>query len=138
MPQFSITSKEKLQTCHSDLQILFNEVIKHRDCTVVCGHRGQEEQDKAFRLGNSKKQFPDSLHNTEPSLAVDVAPYEGGIDWGKLQSAEFAGYVMGMADLLFDKGVMKHRIRRGVDWDGDYDIDDTDFWDACHFEIKPN
>lgn len=138
MPEFSRLSKERLKSCHSDLQILFNEVIKHRDCSVICGHRGEEEQNRAFRLGNSKKQFPNSLHNMEPSLAVDVAPYESGIDWGKLQSAEFSGYVQAVADLLFDQGVMKHKIRRGADWDGDYDIDDTEFWDACHFEIKAN
>jgi hypothetical protein len=74
-----------------------------------------------------------------PSLAVDLAPYEStGIDWGKTQSAYFAGRVMGLAEELFRQGIMKHRIRPGIDWDMDNDVDDTKFWDAGHFEIIPN
>lgn len=57
MPYYSERSKKRLETCHEDLQKLFNEVIKHFDCTILCGHRGQEEQDKAFAEGMSFK-FP--------------------------------------------------------------------------------
>jgi peptidoglycan L-alanyl-D-glutamate endopeptidase CwlK len=138
MPQFSRLSKERLASCHSDLQILFNRVIENYDCTVICGRRGEEAQNEAYKKGNSQKQYPESKHNTDPSLAVDVAPYESAIDWGKTQSAHFAGFVMGIAAELFKQGIMKHRIRAGIDWDFDNDIDDTKFWDACHFEIKPN
>ena len=139
MRQFSQISKSKLVSCHKDLQTLFNHVILERDCTVVCGYRNEEDQNAAFNSGHSQKRYPESKHNTIPSLAVDVVPYEvSGIDWGKLQSAEFAGYVMGIADQLLRIGSISHRIRRGVDWDGDYDVDDTKFWDAAHFEIMPN
>jgi peptidoglycan L-alanyl-D-glutamate endopeptidase CwlK len=138
MSKFSLTSKSKLATCHNDLQTLFNHIIEERDCTIVCGYRGEAEQNKAFKEGKSQKRFPESKHNVNPSIAVDVAPFEKTqIDWSKLQSAEFAGYVMGTADRLYREGVMKHRIRSGADWDRDYDVDDTDFWDACHFEIIP-
>lgn len=136
---FSETSKKRLLTCHSDLQILCNRLIERYDFTVVCGHRGEEEQNKAVKEGKSKLKWPDSMHNTLPSLAVDLAPYERtGIDWSKTQSAYFAGQVMGLAGELYAQGVMKHRIRSGIDWDMDNDIDDTDFWDAPHFEIVPN
>ena len=47
MPSFSQRSLDRLATCHPDLNRLFTEVVKHFDCTVLCGHRGQEEQDKA-------------------------------------------------------------------------------------------
>jgi peptidoglycan LD-endopeptidase CwlK len=138
MRKFSENSKSKLATCHRDLQTLFNHIILERDCTIVCGFRGEEDQNAAFDSGHSQKRWPESKHNTVPSLAVDVVPYEvTGLDWGKLQSAEFAGYVMGVADQLLRIGSISHRIRRGVDWDGDYDVDDTKFWDACHFEIMP-
>ena len=138
MNRFSTTSKVRLATCHRDLQTLFNHIILERDCTIVCGYRNEEDQNKAFEEGKSKKRYPNSKHNTTPSLAVDVAPYEkSGIDWGKLQSAEFSGYVKGVADQLFRIGVMKHRIRTGADWNCDYNIDDTTFWDAHHFEIMP-
>lgn len=135
MPQFSYISKERLLTCHPDLQVLFTYVIQFYDCTVVCGYRTKEDQEKAFNSGLSKVRYP-GTHSTKPSIAVDVAPFEGiNIDWGKTQSAHFAGYVMGFADMLFKYGVIKHRIRNGADWDGDNDVDDTTFWDACHFEL---
>lgn len=139
MAQLSRTSKLRRDSCHSDLRILIDRLILDYDFTVVCGHRGEEAQNKAWRERNSTKQWPNSRHNSYPSQAVDLAPYEkSGIDWGKLQSAYFAGRVMGLAEELFRQGVMKHRIRPGIDWDQDNDIDDTKFWDAGHFEIIPN
>ncbi len=135
MPQFSKSSEDKLNTCHADLQTLFREVIKRYDCTVVCGFRTKAEQDEAFRLGFSKVKYP-GTHSTKPSIAVDVAPFEvSGVDWGKVQSAFFAGYVLGLAEELFNQGRIKHKIRSGADWDNDKDVDDTTFWDACHFEL---
>ena len=139
MNRFSETSKARLTTCHRDLQMLFNHVILEYDCTVVCGQRNEADQNKAFKDGNSKVQYPNSKHNITPSLAVDVAPYElNHIDWGKLQSADFSGYVKGVADQLYRIGTISHRIRRGSDWDNDNDVDDTTFWDANHFEIILN
>jgi peptidoglycan L-alanyl-D-glutamate endopeptidase CwlK len=139
MYHFSESSKEKLNTCHRDLKTLFAHVIQDYDCTIVCGHRGEIAQNQAYAEGKSKLKFPHSKHNSTPSLAVDAVPYEvNHVDWGKLQSAYFAGYVKGKADQLFKIGVISHHIRCGVDWDGDNDIDDTTFWDACHFEIVPN
>ena len=138
MNNFSAISKERLKTCHRDLQLLFAHVIQDYDCSVICGHRGEIEQDAAFAEGKSQLKWPDSKHNKVPSEAADVAPHEEVIDWGKLQSAYFAGYVMGKADQLFKIGTISHRIRCGVDFDMDNDVDDSTFWDACHFEIVPN
>jgi peptidoglycan L-alanyl-D-glutamate endopeptidase CwlK len=139
MGSFSSASIQKLKTCHKDLQVLFNEVGIAYDCTVVSGHRNKEDQEKAFAEGRSKLKYPQSKHNILPSMAVDVSPWEpGGIDWGKLQSAHFAGYVLGVANMLFKNGKMQHRIRCGIDWDSDNDIDDTKFWDAGHFELVFN
>lgn len=139
MNKFSNTSKMRILTCHRDLQTLFAHVILDYDCSVLCGTRTAKEQDAAFVAGNSKLEWPNSKHNLIPSLAVDVAPYEKNhIDWGKLQSAYFAGYVKGIADQLYRIGTISHRIRCGIDWDGDNDIDDTTFWDSAHFELIPN
>ncbi len=76
---FGKRSRKELATAHPDLQKLFNEVIKHFDCSVICGHRGREDQDKAFAEGKSKLKWPNSKHNKTPSLAVDVVPFP--IDW---------------------------------------------------------
>lgn len=54
MPVFSKASKERLSTCHPDLQRVMNEAIKITDFTVLEGHRGKAAQDAAFAAGNSK------------------------------------------------------------------------------------
>lgn len=136
MSYFSKTSKKRLANCHKDLQALFFEVVKNYDCTIVCGYRGKEDQERAFSEKKSKVHFPNSKHNVFPSLAVDAASFEvNSIDWTVRQAIYFAGYVKGVADQLFDKGIMKHKIRVGADWDNDNDIDDQTFNDYPHFEL---
>jgi len=138
MNHFSAISIERLSTCHKDLQILFSHVLLYYDCSVLCGQRGEKDQNEAYENGYSKLKYPNSKHNSEPSMAIDVLPYEKNhIDSGKTQSAFFAGYVKAVADHLFEVGAMKHHIRLGIDWDNDLDIDDTTFWDAAHYEIIP-
>ncbi len=129
MPKFGGSSRRKLETCDIELQHLFNEVIRHFDCKVICGHRGKEEQNKAFKDGNSKKTWPDSKHNVKPSLGIDAPPYP--IDWEDVERFRyFAGFVMGMA------AAMGIRIVWGGDWDGDTDLSDQHFNDLAHFELK--
>ena len=134
MPRFSKRSNERLATCRQDLQCLFHEVIKHFDCTIICGYRSQEEQERAFMEGKSKLRFPDSKHNQIPSLAVDVAPYDKdlkNIDWQDIRRMYlFAGFVLGVASQM---GI---DIRWGGDWDSDTDIKDNSFNDLVHFEIE--
>ena len=43
MPRFSNRSKTRLESCHSDLQRLMNEVIKHVDITVLEGYRSTDK-----------------------------------------------------------------------------------------------
>ena len=73
--KFSTISRERLDTCHPDLIRLMEHVLIWQDITILCGTRGQEEQDKAFFSGNSKLRFPHSKHNSSPSMAVDIQPY---------------------------------------------------------------
>lgn len=128
MPRFSQFSKKNLETCHEDLQRLFNEVIKHFDCRVTCGHRGKEEQDKAYHDGKSKLKWPESKHNKMPSLAVDVIPFP--VDWDDTRRFYmFVGIVRGIAAMM---GIP---IRSGADWDGDMEFTDQTFHDLPHFEL---
>lgn len=112
-------SKERLDTCHQPLIRLINCVSEGinlgdlaplvTDITVLCGFRGQKEQDIAFANGTSKKRWPDSKHNVIPSLAVDIAPYP--LDWNDVKAFEaLRRYTKGVAQGL---GV---RIRT-IDWD---------------------
>lgn len=138
MPIFSLDSIHQLQTCDRDLQVVFQEVIKTMDCEVIEGFRNQGKQEKAFRQGNSKLDWPHSKHNTRPSQAADVAPYP--IEWNnKSRFFWFAGYVMGTADNLYKQGKITHKIRYGGDWNHDYDItDDKGLSDLVHFELIAN
>lgn len=134
MPRFSHSSFSKLSTCHPDLQALFFEVVKHFDCTVLEGYRNQENQNKAFEAGNSQLSWPNSKHNHQPAMAVDVAPYP--IDWkNDKRMYWFAGFVLGIAQKLKDEGKMTHSIRYGGDWNQDDNIDNERFRDLVHFEI---
>ncbi len=128
MPNFSHKSLARLETCDSRLQVVFLEVVKHFDCTVLTGHRDEETQNEKYRNGLSKVQWPNSKHNQEPSNAVDVAPYP--IDWEDTERFRyFAGYVMGIASMM---GI---RLRHGGDWDGDTEVKDNRFNDLPHFEL---
>lgn len=129
MPSFSQTSKEKLSQCDSRLQAIFNEVIKHWDCTILEGHRDEETQNRYFSEGKSKLQYPEGKHNQLPSEAVDAIPYP--IRWDDiLRIYAFAGFVLGVA------AANDIKIRWGGDWDGDKDFKDQNFNDLVHFELK--
>lgn len=134
MPTFSDRSKKALSECHSDLQVLFNEVIKHFDCAVICGHRNEEEQNEAHTKGFSKVRFPDSKHNKKPALAVDVMPYP--INWSDRERIYFfGGFVIATAKHLKEMGWIKSTIRWGGDWNQDTDVKKETFKDLPHFEI---
>lgn len=128
MPFFGTDSRRRLSECDDRIQIVLNEVIKTFDCSVLCGYRGEEEQNELFRIGKSHVQWPKGKHNTAPSLAVDVAPYP--IDWNDREwFTYFAGFVMATALSL---GI---RLRWGGDWNQDWQVRDNSFDDLPHFEI---
>ena len=132
MPSFSQSSLDKLNSADPKLQMVMKEVIRHIDCTILCGHRGKEDQDHAVASGASKTPWPTSKHNSTPSRAIDVAPYP--IDWsnkGKVLARFYylAGYIKSVADSM---GV---QLRWGGDWDGDIDFSDQTFDDLPHFEL---
>ena len=130
MAKFSERSLDKLSTCHKDLQKLAKAVVKNFDCTVVTGHRNSFVQDILFKQGKSQVKYPNSKHNSSPSMAVDLSPYiNGKASWNNLQCYFFAGYVKRVAEEL------KIKIRMGADWDMDRDVNDHKFKDPCHFEL---
>lgn len=134
MPKFSQESFSKLSTCHLDLQVLFFEVIRTFDCTVLEGYRNSEDQEKAYLAGNTQLHYPHGKHNSQPSMAVDVSPFP--VDWNNSKRFYwFAGYVMGIAMRLKEEGKMTHSVRYGGDWDKDLDITDNKFQDLVHFEL---
>lgn len=119
MPSFSQSSKDKLETCDYRLQKLFNEVIKHRDCTILEGHRSYTRQKELYDTGKSKTM--ESRHLGFPSGAVDVMPYP--IDWEDIQGQkEFALFVY---ETAMDLGIIAH-------WGGMF----NNFYDAPHWQVN--
>ena len=128
MPRFGKSSRENLATCDKRLQKVFNEVIKHIDCSVLEGHRSQERQDKLYVEGKTKVKFPKGRHNMDPSKAADVTPYP--VNWkDRERQTLFAGFVLGIANSM---GIT---LRWGGDWDRDWKVMDNRFDDFPHFEI---
>lgn len=96
MPKYGKRSRDNLATAHYKLQVLFKEVIKYYDCSILCCYRTKEDQDKAYKNGYSKLKYPKSKHNTYPSFAIDIAPYP--IDWDNINRFyELAGVVKTVA-----------------------------------------
>lgn len=121
MPSFSSKSRANLETCEKPLQDLFNEVVKHFDCTIIEGHRGRERQTNAYRSNRSRVQWPNSRHNKHPSQAVDVMPYP--IDWDERERLyEFAGFVKATA---IQMGIE-------VEWGGNF----KGWFDGPHWQLK--
>ena len=129
MPRYSTRSKKRLATCDERLQKVFNEVIKHVDCSILEGHRSKERQNKLYDEKRTKVRYPNGRHNSSPSKAVDVTPYP--VDWeDRERQTLFAGFVLGIA-----RG-MGYKLRWGGDWDQDFQVMDNRFDDFPHFEIK--
>jgi peptidoglycan L-alanyl-D-glutamate endopeptidase CwlK len=120
MPQFSNKSKLNLLTCDQKLQELCFDAIGVVDFSVICGHRGKEAQNKAYKDGDSRAKWGESRHNISPSRAVDLLPYPYGYD-DINQFYQLAGV---MKALAFNKGY-------NLKWGGDFE----GFFDGAHFEL---
>ena len=126
--KFGASSLEKLKTCDSKIIFVMEKAIQIIDFSVICGHRGMKDQNKAFRAGRSKLQWPKSKHNSTPSKAIDIAPWP--INWKDTKRFYYlGGIVMGIAQ---ENNI---QLRWGGDWDMDGDTSDNSFNDLAHFEL---
>ena len=129
MPKFGKKSKKNLSGVDYKLQSLFEEVIRHFDCSVTEGLRSKERQKELKEKGASKTLKSKHIDGK----AVDVISYP--IDYSDTKRHYyFGGFVMGLAK------AMSIPLRWGGDWDGDTllsgrDPDQT-FDDLVHFELK--
>ena len=137
MYSFSKRSLDNLATAEEKLQLLFNEVIKEIDCTVIYGHRTPEEQFELFKQGREKKDgwwvkvgatvtnldgnIKKSKHNYLPSKAVDVVPYP--LDWKDIES--FKNLAIVVKKKAEELGIE-------VEWGGDW----VTPIDMPHYELK--
>ena len=127
MPHFSKASIDRLETCHPLLQEVCNEAIKDYDFMVVYGHREEADQNEAYATGRSKLKWPNSKHNSTPSIAVDLAPvkYVDGkatIPWNDIP--EFRRMAMHIMNVANNKGI-------SLEWGGSW----VSFKDYPHFQL---
>ena len=122
MYSLSKTSKKHYDTLDPRWQLIIDEVLKVYDVSIIQGHRNKIGQDTAYANGFSKLKWPLSKHNTLPSKAVDIAPWNNGIDWDDVNEFYFlAGIVMAIAERHFIK----------IRWGGRWVL----LKDYVHFEI---
>lgn len=171
MPAFGGRSTTEVNSMHRDLQIIAREVVKIFDISALQGHRPVADQWELFLKGRELKHpgmdvnKPESwgvakgvgrasdmvtkidgrkkkgMHNYEPSLAGDFAPYPIDFRNAEKSKARFyymAGVFYAVTEKLFEEGKITHKIRWGGDWDFDHDFEDQSFDDLPHIELlKP-
>ena len=157
MATYGNTSQQKLDSCHPDLIVIFQEVVRIFDNAIVYGERTPGEQFELYKQGRSliggrwviadKKKvvtykdgtISKSNHNYSPSKAVDAVPYYSDIPhirWGNIKEmCYFAGHVKATAFRLLSEGKIAHMIKWGADWNMNNEIYDESFRDYAHFEI---
>jgi peptidoglycan L-alanyl-D-glutamate endopeptidase CwlK len=131
-------SKSKIMTLADPWPAMLDDILAACpfDLAVVWGFRGRLAQERAVADNTTTKEWPHSLHNSDPSIAVDLAPYiNGTIDWGDHDHGRrfyiLAGIVFAVAEA---RGNVE--IRWGGDWDQDGDLDDQTLIDLGHFEAR--
>jgi len=113
-------SYRRLATCRTALQSLVLAAAEDYELMVLCGHRGEADQNKAFDTGKSKVRWPNGRHNSLPSRAVDLAPWP--LDWEDLGRFDAMGrHVLEVAK----------RLQIPVIWGGNW----KRFVDRPHFEL---
>lgn len=143
MYKFGEKSQSRLDTCHKDLQLIMNEVIKHYDISILEGHRTQEQQEDYFKRGLSKLDgvIKKSKHQSYPSMAVDIMPFKKGTNAfsGEVEDIMrffyLAGLVKAITEELLEEGKITHNIRWGGDFNQNDIYYDTTFNDFPHFEL---
>ena len=148
-------SRGRLETCHPLLVAVVERAIIYTpmDFSVVCGWRGEADQNAAADGGASSTRWPDSRHNhlsdeddvaegyadrtgRPLSLAVDLAPWIGGrLRWDLPWEIRWLnGFVNGIGQPI----VSAHGfyLRSGNDWDMDGDQEEHKLKDSPHTELR--
>lgn len=135
MSHYGKNSRAKLVLADQKLQLIFLKAILVMDIIILCAHRDEEEQNKAYKEGKSKQVFGGSKHNRLPSQAIDASPWPIPDNWGADNFKELAKFYM-LAGII--KGIASEEcipIRWGGDWNSDNDFKDNNFDDLVHYEL---
>ena len=135
--KFGDRSSANLETCSEKLQLVAHEVIRFVDFSVIEGHRPDERQYQLYLDGKSEFDgiTQKSEHQSNPSRAMDLLPYPSvlhGVNiWADYKRfIMFDGFVLGIARA---NGI---ELISGIDWNQDWSMADTGFFDYPHFQEK--
>lgn len=139
MYEFGERSLSLINQCDKRIQNICVNVIQYVDFTVLEGHRDEKKQNEMFATKKSKLKWPDSKHNSMPSLAIDIAPWP--IIWpGEIERPQ--SIVKDYGRFYYLAGIFKAiayslgtPVRWGGDWNNNNDFTDQSFDDLPHFEI---
>jgi peptidoglycan L-alanyl-D-glutamate endopeptidase CwlK len=147
MYKFGKRSRARLDTCHPDLILIMEEVIKIYDFSVLEGLRTAEKQKEYFETGRSQLDGVHKLskhqdHGDGLSHAIDIMPWKKGSNAfsgkrkDKVRFYYLAGIVKAVSEMLLAEGKISHSIRWGGDWNGNDIYSDQNFDDLPHFELR--
>jgi peptidoglycan LD-endopeptidase CwlK len=124
--ELSQLSKQRLSTCHENLQKIVVNAAKRTKLAVLEGQRTREQQEQLFKKGATRTL--NSKHLKEPSEAVDICPIP--LNWKDTKSFHE------LKKIVFEEAEkLKIEIRWGGDWDRDGDTKDQKFNDLPHYEL---
>ena len=144
---FGKVSKDRLSTCHKDLQLIMNLAIEisNIDFGISEGHRSIERQKELYDQGRTTPgkivtwidgETKKGKHNYSPSMAVDIYPWiNGKVQWDNEHLIYLAGLIHGVAEILYAKGEITHTIRWGGNFDMDGELLEETSVDRPHFEL---
>jgi hypothetical protein len=143
--EFNEKSLKILETCHSDLQAIFEEIIKNFCCIITKGFYDESSQNKDYSQGITKHQWPNGKHNTFPSLSIDAYPSNACLHPQNQREKNlyiqmmsfFGGRVIETANALLRDGKISHKLIWGAGIGEDFDTEDHNFLDYAHFELIP-
>lgn len=129
---FGEQSVRMLATCHPDLQKIATTALGLgiMDFSVKEGHRSDARQLALQKAGKSQVGPGGSTHNTDPSWAMDLAPYFKNRAATSADFMRLGGIIQAVAVMLGTP------VRWGYDWDQDGEaLTDQSFQDGYHFEL---
>ena len=134
--KYGKSSKSELEMADTRLRQVFNKSLElgRIDITIIETIRSREKQNKYFREGKSKVEWPDGKHNiktiSEKSKAIDAGPYIDGLSDNFNHCCFLAGVILAVARSL------EVNIKWGGNWDMDGEpVTDQDFQDLYHYEL---
>jgi len=122
--RLATTSSRDITLAHQDLQRLFRDLkewwLVNGDGSriiITQSTRDCRDQELYYSQGKSKARCGQSLHNYEPSLAIDIAfvKKDGTLNWNRKPFDKIGKYVKGI----------------GFEWGGDF----PNFYDGGHLQL---